>query len=120
MLKRIRQVIQPEDKYICGQCCVAMVTGVSLTRAIKAVGHSHCSTTKDLARAVRKLGLKCPDRLVRITQTRGLSDLCIVKQETTDRGGSWHWIVASRGKLFDPSPYGPSHARFTSFLPVEN
>lgn len=119
-------VRQPDDSTICGQCCVAMLTGASLRKVINLVGHKHGTKTKELAKVIRRLGYDCGDRLVRfknslrlVTVERALLKL------TPPEGRNWHWVVWADHKVYDPCHHEPIDSvhcyisgRVTSFLEV--
>lgn len=51
-----KHIQQPEGSKLCGQCCVAMVLGVSLERACELVGHEKASRNYELLNALEKAG----------------------------------------------------------------
>jgi hypothetical protein len=55
-------VKQPTGKNQCGQVAVAVIAGIPLEESIKLIGKKGCTTTKDLVKALRSLGFKCPNR----------------------------------------------------------
>jgi len=105
---------------LCGQACIAMIAEVSLDEACTAVGHGHSTTTKDIVQGLRRLGLSCTDRLVRVRHNQ-IPPYCIVKQPWFE-SSNWHWIVVWNEKLLDPdaAPERPPAAGrpFTSYLPI--
>lgn len=116
-------VLQPEGSEQCGQACVAMAAGVSLKRAIKAVGHSRGTDTKDLVFALHKLGVVCASRLVRISRKRpnipprALVHINVVHEQRDDS----HWMLNWDGKIIDPGgryPDGYQKWRIMSYLEI--
>lgn len=104
-LGRVELVNQPLRSTICGQCCVAMLTGATLRRVINLVGHEHGTRTKELVRVIRRLGYDCDDRLRAPRDlAKELADKprALVKL-TFDTRSTWHWLAWADGKVYDPS-----------------
>ena len=88
----------------CGQACVAMVLGLTLEAAICLVGKRGSTRTKDLVRALRMHGYKCPDRLKRLRDDEALPRRAILKVKLEgDR--NWHWVLIWDGMWHDPDQY---------------
>src|SRR5574337_1067996 len=90
---------QPEDCSLCGQTAVAVIVGCSLDEAIRAVGHKHGTTTRDLVRALRLFGVSCEDRC-RPMPGRVAPNLGLAQVHTPERSG-WHWVVVHAGRIYD-------------------
>ncbi len=114
----MKPLFQPVGSRLCGQTCVAMIADVSLSDAIKAVGHAHGTTTRELASALRKFGIDCTDRLKRISKKSSLPERCIVGVVWDKKNGGYHrhWIVRWDGEFFNPDP--SDGYRMTSFLEI--
>ena len=57
---------QPKDSHLCGQTCVAMITGVSIEKSIEVFGTRGGTRTKQVVAALRKFGIATvTPRLVR-------------------------------------------------------
>ena len=117
---------QPEGKNVCGQIAVAVIAGITLEEAIKLTGKKGCTKTKDLVKALRKLGFECPDRCKRMEKDRLYKDLAIAKLFLPTRKSGWHWIVIENYKIFDGingntngSVMWPDGWKVTSYLPVK-
>lgn len=125
---------QPEGSSLCGQACIAMVAGISLERAIEAVGHRRRggTTTKEIVLALRSLGIACPDRLHRMNCKRpvlpGRAVVNIVKYITRADGKrkqrKAHWMLTWDGVIFDPGQAWPEAYRqdgwtITSYLELK-
>jgi|GEM_PF-3231900 len=116
---------------MCGQCCVAMLTGSSLKRVLYIVGHDHGTKTKELALAIRLLGFDCRDRLrhvKHVVKHLYKTDRALVKL-TIKHSSSWHWVAWIENKIYDPSKSYPvslfssidnERIRPTSYLEIEN
>lgn len=112
---------QLPKKKNCGVIAVAVIAGVTLEEAAKAIGKNGSTTTKQLAKGLRALGYECPNRLQRIPRP----PLGIAKLFDPKRKSGWHWVVVDGDKIFDGingNPDGtvnwPSSWKMTSFLPV--
>lgn len=88
--------IEQKDRMTCGQCCIAMIAGISVKKACEIIGHSHGTKTKELAKALRKLGFKCKNSL-KIEEPEFLA---IVKQSIPGTS-NWHWVVFYNGNYYD-------------------
>jgi len=67
----MKLVRQPEGSSLCGQACVATIAGVSLEESIRAFDGTRGGTrTKQVINALRKFGIACGDKLLRITKKR--------------------------------------------------
>lgn len=123
----MKLITQPKDSTVCGQCCVAMVTGKSLKKVIEIFGHSHSTRTKELYNALRNLGFKCVDsRLKRFTNNTALPRFGILKITYDWRKNNGHWVVIKNFMIYCPSDgishwttYGFSKGRITSFLEIK-
>lgn len=115
-------VYQPENSNLCGQACVASIAGVTLEDAIKVFGGKRSGTsTRQVVDALRKLGVECGDKLIRISRKREKTNYCIVKLRSTLHKHR-HWTIYREGFYFDPGvgvlvEY-PDHVVETSFLPI--
>ena len=115
-------VRQSEGSSLCGQACVATIAGVSLEESIRAFGGTKGGTrTKQVISALRKLGIKCGDSLVRLAKKSSKPPVCIVRLHF-DGYKFTHWTVYNKGLYLDPD-FGtlkeyPSGVRETSYLPV--
>ncbi len=110
---------QPEGSNLCGQACVAMIAGISLKKSIEIFQKKGCTSTRHVVAALRKLGISCGDKLVRLGEV--LPWPCIVHIHYPDIKAT-HWAVFYDGYYLDPAlglvrGYG-SYARVTSYLPV--
>lgn len=123
MIQRIRQ---PDGSSLCGQCCVAMAAGVSLAQAIEATGHNRATSTSDVVKALRALGLLCADRCHPVGRVRPSwtkrAMLAVSRQPEQGRHrGRSHWLLAWDGEIFDPQgdwPTGYDNWRVTSYLEI--
>lgn len=118
----MKLVRQPEGSSLCGQACVATIAGVSLEESIRAFDGTRGGTrTKQVINALRKFGIACGDKLLRITKKQNKTSTCIVTLHFDGCKGK-HWVVYHEGRYLDPdvgivTKY-PSYVRETSFLPV--
>lgn len=121
MLKHIRQ---PSGSNLCGQASVAMIAGITLEKSIAVFGKRSCTTTKDVIRALRALGISCGNGLVRLKKGEQKSSVCMVVLHFEGAPRSHgHWSVFYDGIYYDPaSGVGDTYSkevRETSYLPIE-
>lgn len=120
-------MLQPDGSSLCGQTCVAMAAGVSLDRAVEAVGHSKFrgTSTAEIVRGLRALGVPCAEKLKRMARVkpvlpkRGI--VAIHRPNGTKRPERWHWMLTWDGTVFDPGgrwPEGYQGWRITSYLEI--
>lgn len=101
----IKKVTQPEGSNLCGQAIIAMLGNISIQKAIKIMGKTGCTRTKDVIQTLRKLKLRVgSDRLLRIPKNWSKPSLCIVH---IGYGGHWkkHWTLwnGPEGCFYDPA-----------------
>lgn len=113
-------VKQPADSSLCGQCCVAMIAGISLEEAIKVVGHQKKSGTwtKELKSALESLGIKCGPGLHRMGRVdKGFvlppKALVVIDQPVISSDPEYrpntkrpqkvkHWVLWAENRWWDP------------------
>lgn len=124
MRRVIKPVYQPDGSNCCGQACVAMVAGVSLDEAKRAVGKSGTTCGPDLVRGLRNLGASCADKVERLKDYIDvLAGLAIVKVHYPN-SKKRHWIVIDRSRVYDPagektySEAVSDGSKWTSFLRI--
>lgn len=124
----VKMVKQPDGSSICGQCCVAMATGRAIKNVIKVFGHSHATRTKELHKALSKLGVNSDNKLTRNYAKTPIPENCILKITYDSRKHSGHWVYLKKGICYDPSgeiyhwtnyTFNPSMGRITSFLIIK-
>lgn len=127
----MKLVRQPDGSHVCCHSCVAMVSGVSLQKAIDTIGHRRGTYTRDLVRALRTLGVGCADKLKVLPRKRPVlparAIVSIVKWVTCIDGSrrqrKGHWMVTWDGVMYDPGDVWPdAYARegwtITSYLEI--
>ncbi len=110
----MRLITQPEASSLCGQCCVAMAAGVSLAKAVEAVGHSKLrgTYTREIITALRKLGINCGDRCRRVSRKRPMlpkRGIAVIHRPKGEETGMWHWLLVWDGEVYDPAGRWPDH-----------
>jgi hypothetical protein len=115
----MKLLTQPTD-YTCGQTSVAMVADVSIEQVLK-IMKSGKTTTKDLVRALRILGVRSRRRLRRREEGVSLPKFCILHLVAT--GQHWgHWAVCYNSQVYDPSwgmnPEWPTGVHVSSYLEI--
>ena len=113
---------QPEGSHLCGQTCVAMITGCTLAQATLLTSEGRTGT-KHLVAALRILGCTFPNgtqlKRTSVGLPRGTSIGRVSKR------GVWatHWVVIHQGQVLDPAfglnPRRPAGWRITSYLRVD-
>ena len=119
----MKHLQKPEESSLCGQTCVAMIAGISLEESINAFGTRGGTRTKDVVRALTKLGVKCGNKLIKLRSDVQKTEVCISKLHFST-GKHTHWTVWNKNCFFDPGlPHligkYPEHlVKETSFLPI--
>jgi hypothetical protein len=124
--------VPQRGKNDCGVACVAILAGCSYDKALAAFGPislvKNGTTTRQVAAALRRLGLDAEDRLRPMPRDWGplFAGRTLVKVElypTSTR--RWHWSVIGlcdgRSVFFDPlyaEPQSGLMGRITSYLKV--
>ena len=119
---------QPTD-YTCGQTSVAMVANVPVdyVRKIMKKGWNkkhwfgEKTSTKDLVRALRVLGVSSRRKLRRKKEGESLPNFCII--HLVETGVRWgHWAVHRGGRVYDPyfglDPEWPKGIHVSSYLEI--
>lgn len=119
MRKWIKQPDKP--KRCCGQVAIAVLAGITLNVSRKIVDVNGGTTTKDLIKALRALGFKCPDRCIRSPRPA----LGLAKMRKPSHKHNWHWVVVDGNKIYDGIDGNPDGTvnwkkswKITSYLPV--
>ena len=99
----IQLVKQPVNSRCCGQACVAMLAGVTLNESVRIFGKRSTTTTKDVVAALRKLGIQCGDRAVRLGKGVWKSGRCMVVVHAKGDKKYLHWVVYGDGRYYDPA-----------------
>ena len=100
---------------------VAVIASIPVNVVAECIGKDGGTTTKQLVKAVRKLGYKCPDRL----KVMPRPPLAIAKLKNPKRRSGWHWVVVDGDNIFDGAYGKPDGTvdwlkgwRITSYLPI--
>ena len=101
----ITHVQQPAGSLLCGQCCIAMVAGTTLDRAIAAAGTRTRTSAPVLQRALLQLGWQLLP-FVRYTGSGlplHLADgVRLLRVRGGGQGRGYHWIVRAGLDIHDP------------------
>jgi hypothetical protein len=116
------RIAQYPAKKNCGVIAVAVIAGITVDEAAKAIGKTGCTKAKDLAKGLQALGWACPSRCKRMPRP----PLGIGHLKIPTRKSGWHWVVVDGNKTWDGGQYGnpdgtvnwPPGWRITSYLPV--
>lgn len=88
---------QNPKKKNCGVIAVAVIANIPVNVAAEHIGKDGATTTKQIVKALRKLGYKCPDRL----RAKPKPELAIAKLIDPKRKSGWHWVVVDGDKIYD-------------------
>jgi hypothetical protein len=124
----ITPVFQPKGSNMCGQACVAMAAGVSLSTVATIMGKGP-TTGKDLHHALKRFKIDSSEKVVRIgpnsriwksTQSRyfDLPARCIAKCRSGNCTFS-HWILIWDGKTYDPYPGTVPWQYISGYIEIE-
>ncbi|MGI4866101.1 MAG: hypothetical protein ACRYFZ_19410 [Janthinobacterium lividum] len=97
-------VLQKPGSSNCGQCCVAMIAGLTRKQSCKKFGTKGVTTTKSVSRVLKKLGYVVNERLVSFRKESSLPDTCMLRlrfPKEVQRTG--HWVVYHNGLIYCPS-----------------
>lgn len=128
-MKPFRHLLQPEGSSLCGQTCIVMAAGVSLERAIEAVGHEKLrgTCTREVIAALRSFGINCAGRCrpvsrhVPVLPKRGIVAIRRDKDKATHpEKRRHHWMLTWDGTIYDPGNQWPNYEgwRITSVLEI--
>lgn len=108
-----------------GQVAVAVITGRPVEEIIERIGHTHHTTTRELARVLGQYGYLCRERCIPAKELKELPKLGL-GQVHSSQSSRWHWVAVEDGHIFDGiwgDAYGtvdwPNDFRITSYLPIE-
>ena len=97
---KIKLLIQPKGKPVCGHCCVAMILGVSLKKAYKILGHQRETSIEDMLKA-----LDIADAIRYNGNNKHLDCVTIQLHENPNNYSQKHWTVCNYGELLDPAQH---------------
>lgn len=97
-------ILQPEGSSLCGQCVVAMLSGISLDHAIEQMGDGR-NYPRDIRRELSKLGVSIPNRSEESENGRGpkgVKAAALLYSTIEDNRTYTHWIAWDGKQWFDP------------------
>lgn len=116
--KRRISLIPQKHSTGCGIACVAMVSGVSYRRALKAtfphgIKKDYLTGYADLKRGIAALGGKHAPRAHNAPSSWGRIECTSIVRVNERANGNWHWVVfdAEQRVLLDPGPGIARHIR---------
>lgn len=98
---QLQLVLQKPKSHNCGQCCVAMLAGVTRKASCKVFGTKGGTTTKMVIRALTKLGCVPAERLKTFRSEASLPRTCMLRLKYARRA-SGHWVVYQDGLIYCP------------------
>lgn len=113
-------VLQPHGSWLCGQACVAMIAGITLGQSISVFGKRSGTSTKEVISALKKLGIKCGDKLISAkSNERPSVCMCVLHFKNAK---STHWTIWNKKYFMDPAiGYVENYSDgiwATSYLPI--
>lgn len=112
---------QKPNKKNCGVIAVAVIANIPVSLAAETIGKDGATTTKQLVKALRKLGYDCPDRCKKMPRPL----LGLGQMRRPKRKSGWHWVVVDGDKIYDGINGKPDGTvdwlkgwRITSYLPI--
>lgn len=94
----MKVILQAEGSHCCGQCCIAMIKGISLDEVINYINKKGSTTVDDLVKGLDHRVLN--EHLIRVSKNNPLPEYCIVRVKWNE-GGS-HWVVKNKKWIYDP------------------
>lgn len=116
----MNMILQSPKSQICGQCCIAMVTGKTVKEVQTYMPTRKKSGTQgsDIAATLTRMGVRFrgsyklqPDSVA----------ICRIRSKKSDWGG--HWVVWNKGEVLDPSGYptiSESDMQFTEVITLDH
>ncbi len=111
----IKRVIVPASSNLCGQACLAMLTGHTLDTVCALLPTREGTYISQLQAYLALHGWKFDTRLRRTRAGRAQSDLAIIRIIWSHRGLG-HWAVWADGRVLDPAERLASGWRASSYL----
>ena len=97
-MRKINYIKQPTD-YLCGQTCVAMLSGVTVADVVSVMKNDKGTGKKDIEKALNYYGISQAKTMTRADNSSVLPKVCILKVLLPKYG---HWILYYDGKYYDP------------------
>jgi RimJ/RimL family protein N-acetyltransferase len=97
-IENISYIKEPTG-YLCGQSCVAMLTGVSVDEVIKVIGTEKGTNKQDLKKALDYYGIRYAPKSMKYDPNVSLPDLCVIRMILPGYG---HWGLYYNGTYYDP------------------
>lgn len=114
-------LLSQPTKNTCGQTCVAMLAEKGFFESCHAVGHMKATRTREIVKALRKLGCTVEDHLT-VLHGKELPKKGKYLVKLRYPGWKSHWVVLHNGDIYDPAhgmnPKMHPGWRYTSYLKV--
>lgn len=120
-------ILQQKNTRVCGQCCVAMATGITLRESIAVFGRGWSTTTKDVKTALTKLKIG-HNKLQRVKDGTVPVSRAIVRLhwEKVIKGkhSLSHWVLLWDGHIYcsiggiNPDWSAFPDVRYTSYIEI--
>lgn len=86
---------------VCGQYCVAMITGKPIEEIYTLFGHWRGTNPKQVKNVFSKLGIETAERMQCMNVNKPLPDLCMIKIVYYHIRAT-HWAIVHNSKVYDP------------------
>lgn len=107
MRRKIKHIQQPEDSLLCGQTCVAMILGITLSEAVHKIGHKKGTWAKELINVLKKKFKKnIRSKRIKNAKKNKLPDTAIIKviwRPNMLLKAKGHWVLKYKNKIHDPA-----------------
>lgn len=116
----IELILQPPGSSLCGQACVAMITGMELDFCIELLfdGLKGKTRTRDLIDALNLAGIDCHFKRLKYLASRDPWPTRAIIKEIYGpiRKRKSHWVLLWDGHIYDPDPHGVPGSMYSSYL----
>lgn len=96
----MKLILQPLGSAVCGQCCVAMIVGVSLSSCLTVFCQDWTDSARVMRWALKYYHYQPNPRLRRFKKQKQLPNLCLLMSKHTG-----DWVVYDTGDIYCPT-YG--------------
>lgn len=111
-MKNVRHVRQGKNDFMCGQCCISMITGQDVQEIVELMGTDDGTTGEEVSKALRHLGIRCSEER-KLKKGEALPRRAILhmsgltRRGTRDKRWGGHWVLLWDGIIYDPDEKEP-------------
>lgn len=102
---RPKLVRQPYNSSLCGQACIAMLTGLTIQQVVYFIGTRGVTNLKhflSIELFTNKYNLSPKSKLIRTTRTRKIPKYALLRIKWEKEGYHSHWVIKWNELVFDP------------------